>query len=216
MRFQKFNVPDCEGIFCQVIAVETIVGNLHNITDHGQYIFCVYIEKEYNKDYQISAIHECTTLRKKCWYSDVVLYYDNGKYKVVKSRYGKIRDVYAEPITETETGMTKEQPIESLLSEKKDLEEKIKNVDKKISEHKENVLNNLVPGEWYKIKTDYSKVYYVRKFVKYVDRGDGEIYLLTKIPTGQDDSTQKNDIQSIIHIPGAKEAEETFLNILKG
>lgn len=110
----------------------------------------------------------------------------------------------------------KEQPIESLLSEKKELEEKIKNIDEKISAHKENVLNNLVPGEWYKIQTDYSSGYFVRKFVKYVDRGDGEIYLITKYQTGQDDSLQKKKIKSIIHIPGAKEAEETFLNMLKG
>lgn len=106
--------------------------------------------------------------------------------------------------------------IESLLSEKKELEAKIKNIDEKISAHKETVLNDLVPDEWYKIQTDYSSGYFVRKFVKCVDRGDGEIYLISKYQTGQDDSLQKKKIKSIIHIPGAKEAEETFLNMLKG
>lgn len=107
--------------------------------------------------------------------------------------------------------------IETLLSRKNELESEIKELNAKIRTKTQNVLDNLVEGEWYKIKQNGHNCYSKNKFVKLIvdDRGDNTV-LHTTIQTGQTYNLYKKNIEYIFHIKGAKEAEENFLKMLEG
>lgn len=105
------------------------------------------------------------------------------------------------------------QEIDSRSNEKVKLELELEKI---LKAERENILNNLVPNEWYKIQHVRGNFNTV-KFIKVKSSGVGFGEVVTGISVNSSPFyIVISDIKIIEHIKGAKEAEEIFLKMLEG
>lgn len=103
------------------------------------------------------------------------------------------------------------QEIDSKTEEKYKLEMELENL---LRTERENILKNLIPGEWYKIQHVRGS-FNTMKFIDIRHNFSGEVIhgeQISIIPF----FINLSDVKTIEHIKGAKEAEENFLKMLEG